>query len=162
MDLLSPLLFTWARRIGLQDADAADLVQDTFLIINDKLSQFEHRPDRGGFRGWLRTILLNRWREQTRRWNLPLAGGLDVNHLPEPSASQHEEAEYRMYLIKRCLMMLQGEFPEAMLRAFHQHVLQGQPPEEVAAALQISVNSVYLAKSRICRRLREELDGILE
>jgi RNA polymerase sigma-70 factor (ECF subfamily) len=57
--LYSPLLFGWARRLGLQDADAADLVQDVFTVLAVKLPEFRYDP-RLGFRRWLRTVFLNR------------------------------------------------------------------------------------------------------
>src|SRR5947209_13312864 len=50
--LYTPLLFYWARRLGLQEPDAADLVQDVFTALVQKLPQFEYDPDRG-FRSWL-------------------------------------------------------------------------------------------------------------
>src|ERR1700722_9457419 len=66
VELYSPLLFSWARRVGLQDADAADLVQDVFAILVRKLPEFKYDPTRG-FRNWLRTLTLNKWREFLRR-----------------------------------------------------------------------------------------------
>ena len=161
VELLTPLLFTWSRQVGLQDADAADLVQDTFLLIHDKIPHFNHSPN-GSFRGWLRTVLLNRWRELARRRKLPL-GNADLEEFPAHSdSSEFDEAEYRRYLMQRALELLDGEFPKASLEAFRLHVLEGRPAHATATQLRISVNSVYLAKSRICRRLRQELLGILE
>src|SRR5436190_9175974 len=72
VDLYSPLLFYWARRIPLQDADAADLVQEVFAILVRELPAFEYDRSRS-FRGWLRTITLNKWREITRRKSDALA-----------------------------------------------------------------------------------------
>src|SRR5882724_11404243 len=71
--LCTPLLFTWARRTGLQEADAADLVQDVFTLLLVKLPTFRHQVA-GSFRGWLRTVTLNKCRERGRRAKLPLAG----------------------------------------------------------------------------------------
>src|SRR3954463_2471431 len=64
--LYTPLLFYWARRTGLQESDAADLVQDVFKILLRKLPEFTY-DQQGSFRGWLRTILLNQWRSEARR-----------------------------------------------------------------------------------------------
>ena len=57
--LYTPLLFFWARRLARLDADAADLVQDVFAILVQKLPDFQY--DQGkGFRNWLRTVLLSK------------------------------------------------------------------------------------------------------
>src|SRR5205814_8154843 len=72
--LYTPLLFFWARRLGLPDADARDLVQEIFLTLVRKLPEF--RYDRAkGFRNWLRTAVLNKWRDQARRRHTPIGAG---------------------------------------------------------------------------------------
>src|SRR5437867_3700819 len=64
--LYSPLMFFWARRAGLQESDAADLVQDVFAVLVRKLPEFAYDPAQS-FRGWLRTILINKVRERARQ-----------------------------------------------------------------------------------------------
>jgi RNA polymerase sigma-70 factor (ECF subfamily) len=64
--LYTPLLYRWARRAGLAGADAADLVQDVFALLLVKLPEF-HYDRHGSFRAWLRTVTLNKWRENLRR-----------------------------------------------------------------------------------------------
>src|SRR5262245_57615236 len=65
VDLYSPLVFSWLRRAGFRDEDAADLLQDVFLLVSRSIPQFQRRGD-GTFRGWLRTITANRVREHFR------------------------------------------------------------------------------------------------
>jgi len=74
VQLYTPLLFHWARRLGLQEQDAADLIQDVFLVLARKLPDFTY-DRRQSFRGWLRTVTLNKWRESARRRGLPMDGG---------------------------------------------------------------------------------------
>ncbi len=64
--LYTPLLYYWLRRQGVQQADAADLVQEVFLVLVQKLPAFEYDPGRS-FRAWLRTVTLNKLRERRRR-----------------------------------------------------------------------------------------------
>src|ERR1700756_3431118 len=66
VELYTPLLFYWTRRMGLQESDAADLVQDVFAVLVHKLPAFDYDP-RKSFRAWLRTVLHNKWRDQRRR-----------------------------------------------------------------------------------------------
>ncbi len=73
-----------------------------------------------------------------------------------------EEAEYRQFLVQRALEVMHAEFPAATYQACWQFVVLGRSAAEVAAELHLTVNSVYLAKSRVLRRLREELTYLLE
>jgi RNA polymerase sigma-70 factor (ECF subfamily) len=73
-----------------------------------------------------------------------------------------EEAEYRQHLARRALELMQAEFPPATWKACWEVVVAGRPAAEVAAELAISIDSVYAAKSRVLRRLRQELAGLLD
>src|SRR4051812_17750364 len=86
VNLYSPLFFLWARHLGLQDSDAADLVQDVLTTLVQKLPCFEY--DHGkGFRGYLRTIVLNKWRDRQRQRNSALhrVSGQDLSEVEGPA-----------------------------------------------------------------------------
>src|SRR6516165_4208642 len=65
VELYTPLLYSWATRLGLQPSDAADLVQDVFVVLVRKLPDFHYDPGKS-FHAWLRTVLLNRWRDRQK------------------------------------------------------------------------------------------------
>jgi RNA polymerase sigma-70 factor (ECF subfamily) len=161
--LYTPLLFFWCRRLGLQEHDAADLVQEVFTTLVQKLPEFQYDRDRG-FRNWLRTITLNKWRDRGRR--AASAGNASADGLaevPAPEAAPaFDEAEYRQHLVHRALELMQNEFPPRTWKACWEHVVVGRPAAEVAAELGIAVGSVYVAKSRVLCRLRSELEGLLD
>src|SRR3954453_21062982 len=62
----SPLLFHWAKQLGQQDSDAADLLQDVFLLLFRKLPDFRYDPQRS-FHSWLKTLFLNQHRQRQRQ-----------------------------------------------------------------------------------------------
>ncbi|OAI55011.1 hypothetical protein AYO44_13740 [Planctomycetaceae bacterium SCGC AG-212-F19] len=164
VQLYTPLLYDWARRVGVQEPDAADLVQDVFTVLVRKLPEF-HYDQSKSFRGWLRTVLLNRWRDRATKRPVLVTMAPDnlLASLPAPEvAADFEEREYRNYLVERSLQLLQAEFPDLTWKAFSLYVLNGQAATEVASQLQVSVNVVYLAKSRVLGRLRHELTGLLD
>jgi RNA polymerase sigma-70 factor (ECF subfamily) len=72
------------------------------------------------------------------------------------------EAEERRELVRRALALIEGEFTPATWQAFRQVVVLERSPGEVAAELGLSVNAVYLARSRVLRRLREHLTGLID
>jgi RNA polymerase sigma-70 factor (ECF subfamily) len=164
VELYTPLLYSWSRRLGLQSQDAADLVQDVFIVLVEKLPDFRYDPQKS-FRAWLRTVLLNKWRNRHRRHTaVPLDAVKDP--LPDRAATDavdaFGEAEYRQHLVGRALHLMQSEFQPATWKACLEVVADERPAAEVAKRLGITVNAVYLARSRVLRRLREELDGLFE
>ena len=162
VDLYSPLLLFWARKAGLARADAEDLVQEVFAVLVRKLPQFQY--DRGrGFRNWLRTITLNKWRDVCRR-RARRAGLSDepLGDVVEPPPEDLTDAEYRAQLVARALELIESDFEPTTWRAFQQTAVLGRVPAEVAAELGVTRNVVYLARCRVLRRLRDELDGLIE
>ncbi len=156
--LYTPLLHAWAVRAGLQEADAADLVQDVLVHLMRKLPGFEYDPARG-FRGWLHTVMLNKWRETMRRKAPVIA---TVAEPAAPPEEPFEEAEHRKYLLGRALHLMKTDFQENTWRVFWMTAVEGVAVPEAAARLKVSVKAVYLARARVLRRLREELAGLLD
>lgn len=162
VDLYTPLLYHWARRAGCSDDDAADLVQEVFVHLLRKLSLY--RPEAGSFRAWLRAVAVNRWHNLQRRKSLPLAPDSPApDSLPGPEVTaQFEEAEYRRHLSGRALALMQKQFKPTTWKACWAVVVEGRPAAEVAAELGLGVGAVYMARSRVLARLREELAGLLD
>jgi len=164
VEMYTPLFFTWAQRLSLDDHDAADLVQDLFTVLVEQLPHFVYDPHKS-FRAWLKTILLNRQRNRVRRLAVEkVIVHPDLNQVAgenEPIV-ELEEAEYRQYLVGRTLALMQAEFQPQTWQACWEFVVCGRTADEVAKELGVSVNAVYLAKSRVLRRLREELAGLLD
>ncbi len=165
VDLYTPMLLAWCRRLGLSDADSADLVQTVFLTLYEKLPEFRYDPARS-FRAWLKTVLMNAWRNQARkkRTGMPDAvGTLDPDSIPDTDPRlELEEAEYRAHLVRRALLLMQEHFESSTWQACWEFVVNDRPANDVAAELGLTVNAVYLAKSRVLRHLRQELRGFLE
>jgi len=159
--LYTPLLYYWARRTGLAVEETADLVQEVLLVLVQKLPEFDYDPERS-FRGWLRTVTLNKWRERCRRLPFP-ADAAGLSDVADPGElDPFDEAEYRQHLVKQALQVMQAEFEPTTWQACREFVVSGRPAADVAAELGVSVDVVYGAKSRVLRRLREELQGLLD
>lgn len=162
VNLLSPLLYDWSRRMGLSENDAADLVQEVFAVLVTKLPEFQYDPQKT-FRGWLRTVGRNKWREMRRRRSETPTGTEELNALaaaddPDP----YWDVEFREHLAARALEIMRSQFQPTTWRACWEHVVSGRTAAEVARELGISEGAVYVAKSRVLRRLRRELQGLLD
>jgi RNA polymerase sigma-70 factor (ECF subfamily) len=161
VQLYSPLLCLWAQRLGLRGQEAEDLVQDVFTILVRQLPQFRYDPQQR-FRGWLWTTTLNRYRSRQRS-PAPVADAGDVPDVAAPDvADVVSEEEYRRYIIRRALELMESDFEPTSRKAFWGLVIDGRSAEDLAQELGISENAVYLAKGRVLRRLREELAGLLD
>jgi RNA polymerase sigma-70 factor (ECF subfamily) len=158
--LYSPLLYTWARRLGLQHADAADLVQDVFTTLVQKLPMFSY-DNHKRFRGWLWTVTRNKWREKHRRRALPLDHRQALAALAAADGDSLEEAEFRRHLLDRLVPAMQERFQPATWRAFWEHVVEEKPAAQVAAELGLSMAAVYKAKLRVLNRLHQELADLI-
>lgn len=161
-DLYTPLLYYWARRLGLAEADAADLVQDVFVKLVQKLPDFRYEPSQS-FRSWLRTVLVNQWRTNHRRPVPVPSGGGDrtLEEVPAPDdVEAFGEAEYQHYVAQRALRLMQAQFQPTTWKACWMQVVDGRSAADVAAELGISEGAAWVAKCRVLRRLRQELAGL--
>ena len=162
--LYTPLMNHWARRLGLDGQDTDDLVQDVFALLVRKMPDFRY-DRRQSFRGWLWTVTLNKHRERRRVKEPATAtnGAAALAEAPAPEDPQAlEKAEYDQFLVGRALRLMQAEFQPTTWQACWELVVEGKPAAEVAAKLDMGIDAVYASKSRVLRRLRQELDGLLD
>lgn len=169
LDLYQPLLRAWMVRTGVPEADTDDLTQDILLVVFREVAGFKRRGP-GAFRSWLRTILMHRVRDYFRGQRYrPVATGdsdflrrLDELESPASELSRLWDREHDDHVAASLLRRVQGDFAPGTWQAFQRHVLECQPAAQVAAELGLSLNSVLLAKSRVLKRLRQELAGFVE
>lgn len=164
VDLYAPLVYHWSRGQGLNPTDAADLVQEVLAVLVTKLPEFEYDSTRR-FRGWLKTVTVNKVRDFQRRQATRPSTGVDetIERISVvDTVDLFEEAEYRNFLVKRAVALMQDEFQDQTWRACWKHVVEGRRAADVAQELGITANAVHIAKCRVMRRLREELDGLME
>jgi RNA polymerase sigma-70 factor (ECF subfamily) len=160
--LYTPLIYSWARGVGLQDSDAADLVQEVFVTLLQVLPTFNYDRHQS-FRRWLRTITLNKWRNLRRQPAQRSRPGGDPEAVAGPDDWEaFWEAEYQQHLARRALQIMRTDFEETTWKACWETVVQDRPAAAVAAELGLTVGAVYAAKFRVLARLRQELCGMLD
>jgi RNA polymerase sigma-70 factor (ECF subfamily) len=170
VELYTPLLTGWLRRYALQGADVDDLVQEILAAVVREAPRFRHSGRPGAFRHWLRTILANRLREFWRaRRSQPTGTGdsdfvqmLDQLEDPESGISHLWDQEHDRHIARRLLEKLEPRFAPSTWLAFRRVVLDEARPDVVAAELGLTVNAVFIAKSRVLQRLRQETRDLLD
>ncbi len=168
--LYAPIIYGFARKRGLQDADAADLMQDVLRSVSLAVPRMEYDPARGTFRGWLFTITRNKVFNFTegRARRVQGSGDLRVQRRLEEQAdsgsalSADWEADYQRSLAAQAMERVKAEFQSATWDAFVQTSLEGRSAALVASRVGLSVGAVYVAKSRVIARLRQEIERMQE
>jgi len=166
--LYTPLLYSWCRRFELTGEDTADVLQEVFRAVHAGIERF--RSDRPGdtFRGWLWTITKSKIRDHFRsRQGTPEAEGgtqayQQLQDIPDspPADDSSQAASPTGCLAHRALELMKVDFQEPTWQAFWKTAVEHRSPAEVAEELGMSVATVYQAKSRVLRRLRQELAGL--
>jgi RNA polymerase sigma-70 factor (ECF subfamily) len=167
VSLCSPLVYQWCRQHGLQPADAADVGQNVFEAVFRKIGDFRRERPGDSFRGWLRTIARHKVIDFLRaRQGQAGTGGSDALErlalLPDEAEDSSSSGEEEGGLYCRALEVLRTEFTDQTWQAFWRVTVESQRPADVAADLGMTLNAVYLAKSRVLRRMRDEFADLLE
>jgi RNA polymerase sigma-70 factor (ECF subfamily) len=158
--LYGPLVHHWAQQCGLQDCDAADVMQEAMQAVSGGIAQFDHARSDSTFRGWLWVITRNEIRDFLSRRNAEPrpTGGTDAHRqlhaLPE-EPPETTQAESR--LSHRALKQIQGEFAPHVWTAFWRSTVEQDAVRDVAEDLGLSIWAVYKARARVLERLRDEL-----
>lgn len=166
--LYAPVIYGFARKRGLQDADAADLMQDVLRSVSRTVHRLEYDPVRGTFRGWLFTVTRNkvfnfmesRSRREQGSGDSRNQQRLEQHAGPDGTLSAAWEADYQRALAARAMENVKGEFQAATWDAFLLTAVEGLAPAQISARVGLSVGAIYVAKSRVIARLRQEIERL--
>lgn len=156
-----PPIIRYCRRFGLQEADATDVAQDVLAQVAVSIRGFEYDPAAGRFRDWLGTVIRGKldrhWRKRT-----PVALG---GSWPAAIAGADEAAwaiELDAQLLRSALEFIRDDFEDRTWRAFELTWLESHSAPDAARRLGMPVAHVYVARSRVLKRLQEELQRLCD
>lgn len=169
LELYGPLVYGFVRNRGLQDADAADVLQEVLRSVNGAVGRLDYDKQKGGFRAWLFTI--------TRNKLTNFVVGRQAHHQGSGDTAQHEqlaaapdrsdaweqewEREFRRQLAARAMQTIKAEFESRTWQAFWQTAVDGRSAAEVSREIGLSAGAIYVAKSRVLARLKSEVERLL-
>ncbi len=166
--LYTPLVDQWCRGWGVPAADADDLRQEVFQAVAAGMESFRRDRPSDTFRGWLRVIAHRKFLDFCRRKQhqpAAAAGGSDAYRLlaevPEPPEPPGDSPEEVQLLHHRALELVRSSFEEQTWQAFWRCAVEGQAPGDVAQDMHMTPAAVRKAKSRVLRRLKDELGELL-
>jgi RNA polymerase sigma-70 factor (ECF subfamily) len=168
-EVYGPAIYGFARKQGLQDADAADLLQEVLRVVTGAIHQLDYDPRRGTFRSWLFTVVRNQLLRFRSRQDRPGQGtGSTSAHIrlqeapsPETSSAHLWDLEYERSRFAWAAEQIRPQVKPQTWQAFWNTAVEGRSGEETATDLGMTVAAVYLAKSRVMARLKEQIREVL-
>ncbi len=168
--LYAPLLRSGLWKYDVHPSVADDLVQEVLMAVSKDVTTFDHNGRPGAFRSWLKAILVNRlrnfWRARGRRPQV--RGDSDMEQQlaqlenPASEMSQLWNQQHDRHVARQLLALSEPQFAPNTWKAFCRVAIDGERPDVVATELGISLNAVFVAKSRVLSKLRQEAQGLVE
>lgn len=158
LEVYTPLIYRYCRKHHLQEADAVEVAQEVLLQVNRSIGTFEYQPGRGRFRDWLGSVVRSKLSRFFRR-NQP-SSNEDTRELTNMPARQIDADwvdHFHSDLLQTTLARIQSEFEDHTWQAFTRVWIKNDSATEAAKSLSMPVAMVYVAKSRVLKRLREEI-----
>lgn len=163
-----PIIYRMGRKRGFQDADAQDLAQRVLSSVASAVKDWEHNPQRARFSTWLTTVTRNAIIDTLRRAkpDQRVSGGtsmLDqIHRIPQSddSAEAEIEREYRRQIFRHAAALVRDEFEESTWSAFWLTTVENLPIADASKQLGTSIGSIYAARSRVMRRLKDKVSHL--
>lgn len=160
--LYGPLLFRYARARGLSEDDAEEVRAKCYESIVKNIAKFEYDRSRGSFKAWLRTLVNRRvaelWRK--RREQQADSATLRQRAADDPTPEDIFDRQWKRQHIRYCVERVREQVAENTYKAFCMIVLDGKSVADACSALDMNANQVYQAKSRVLRRVRDQMTKI--
>lgn len=167
-DLYWQLLYKVARRAGLSEADAQDVVQETVVSVARQMPEFRYDRAKGTFKHWLFRIVRRRVADHLRKvYRQPPKGELAFDPMAEddeaaavaPSDTTGEfgaawEQEWAQAVLDAAVARVREQVNPKHFQVFDYCVKQGWPAAKVAATLGMNIAQVYLARHRVSRAVK--------
>lgn len=167
LGLYTPLVEYWCRKSGVAGADLQDVAQEVFASVANGLASYEHDRPGASFRGWIHGVTRHKIQDYFRKAVSRAEGGSEallrletVPDLVDNSDAAEDDAAFAA-LYGRALEMVRIHFEEQTWSAFWKVAIESRSPAEVAAELGLTPNAVRKAKSRILRRIKDEVGDLI-
>src|SRR5262245_37065335 len=159
-------IYEWCRAWGLQESDAQEVTQDVFVNLSVRMREFRYDPARS-FRAWLKTVTRHAWHDYLVRQRRPGRGSGSesaVDRLEQVAAQddlvRRIDETSDEELLKEASVRVQLRVEPHTWKAFELLALEGCSGADVATRLGMKVATVFVARSKVQRMLREELQRI--
>ncbi|MBS7333130.1 MAG: sigma-70 family RNA polymerase sigma factor [Weeksellaceae bacterium] len=145
----SPILFSICLRYADNYEDAQDTFQEGFILIFNKIDQYNFE---GSFEGWMKKIMVNLSLDKYRKNH-----NFKNNEIDQiPNLSSDEDNDEFDYEYDEILSLIQT-LPSQYRQVFNLYVIEDYSHQEIADLLQISVGTSKSNLSRARSFLKQKL-----
>jgi len=156
------LVYRYCRRRGLQEADAVDVMQDVLVQVSRSMPRFDYQPQRGTFRGWLATVTHNKLKRFWKRTVVTCElTGVDA-HTTNTTSDTAWDDEYYSMLLAAAVERTKPRFDPLTWQAFELVWFEQLDAAEAADRLNVPIERVYVAKSRVLKRLQQAVTELAD
>ena len=157
VDFYAPLIALRGGDFGLTPQELDELRQNVYVKLFTGGAVAKYLPERGKFRTYLRAVISNCARDVLRaRADLPVPPPEDEDEpLQDPQVDERFEEEWKTFILEKAKEEVRRQVGDVTWLAFDMYALRHLPVAEVAEALKVTPNAVYLAKAHITARLAE-------
>jgi RNA polymerase sigma factor (sigma-70 family) len=172
-DAYGKLIYRFARKAGLSDAESQDVIQETLLAVAKQMPGFRYDPVNGSFRRWLfnqaRWRIADAFRKRLRAdfspgaANDPSTSTGELERVPDSSEERLKatwEAEWRENQLNRALERVKRQVSQHQYQMFHLYSVQRWSMAEIVGTLKVNRAQVYMAKMRVSKLLKAELSAL--
>jgi RNA polymerase sigma factor (sigma-70 family) len=166
------LIYSAARKSGLTDSEAQEVVQETIITVAKNVDKLKYDPAIGSFKGWL--LQITRWRiaDQFRKrepGNAKCARQMDdrltatIERLPDSQGDDIAalwEKEWQQTLFDAAITRVKRKVEAKQFQIFDCYVRKEWPAQKVAEQLRVNVGQVYLARHRVSALLKKEIKAL--
>lgn len=165
MHVYGPYVKGWAIRLGISAQDRDDICQEVYRVVISRINDFQLGERVGSFRKWIQQITRNVCREHTQRNGRQAGRGgtealVNLQSIPAGDDTEDDPPEVVVELYRRAVELARSEFSQRDWSIAESLVQDSLTPQEIALHYGISHAAVRQIKSRLFRRIREELGDI--
>lgn len=172
-DTYGKLIYRFAMKAGLSNAESEDVVQETLLAVAKQMPGFRYDAAKGSFRRWLfnqtRWRIADAFRKRQRADRVHAVsddsstGTGEMERVPDASEEKLQAAwdsEWRENQLACALERVKAKAGERQFQMFHLVAVQGWSTSEIVRILKVNRAQVYMAKMRVSRLLKAEMSAL--
>ena len=169
------LIYGFAIQRGLSHEEAQEAVQETVVAVAKSIGRFEYDPKKCAFKTWLLGVTGSKIANQfaKRGKHNVVRGRRSANdqsgdtsllgRLPDESSAQWDQSwdvEWQKNLMDAAIRRVKQRVSIEQFQMFDLFVLKEWPARDVAKTLGVTIAHVYVAKHRISKLIRKDVEAL--
>ena len=163
VQIYSPIVYEFIRRRSIQASDAADITQEVLLRLARCIKDFQYDSTRGLFRDFVARIVINEIRRQIHKdGRRPHSSDLLDHQVEETQTHSEWNEHFQQAIFQTAMQRCQPHYSDQTWELFQRSWVSDEPIESVIKNTGCSREQVYVARSRVLKRLRQEVSVLAD